>query len=261
AGRPPGDPFGTGPHELPGLQAFLGWVYAGVFVTLFLVPATLAAAAWTRKDWPGTAARTVLAPVAFAAGVVLLSVWETDYAWIWTGVALGLVVGATGIRTANRTENRTENRTATDPGGRFRWAAPFVVLGLAVALLNTVLLATLLIVAEWLGTLRPCHDPRQGGCLNVPAAVGPETPIAVFPMIRNATPYLIVIPLLLLACFLLYQGIHWWISGRTGRRAVVDEYSRRDAAAEAHPEWWVSAVAGGEAPEWQRRLVRRWPGG
>ncbi|MEV4571223.1 hypothetical protein AB0K12_46380 [Nonomuraea sp. NPDC049419] len=250
AGQPPGDPFGAGPHELPGLQVFMNGVYAGVLGALFLVPVTLAAAAWTRADWPGVAARAVLVPVGFAAGVALLSVWETDYGWIWTGLGLGVAVGASAVLTSG------DGRL----GGRFRWGAPFVVLGLAVAALNTFMLATLLLVAEWLGTLRPCHDPRRGGCLDVPEPGTAETPIAVFPIIRNVIPYLIVVPVLLLLCFLLYQGVRWWGSGVRGAAGMARHYRGRFAVPDGPlKRWWASTVDERPVPEWHRRLVESWP--
>jgi uncharacterized membrane protein YgcG len=275
--RPPGDPLGTGPHELPGLQVFMDAVYGVVFLTLFLVPVTLVAGAWTRENWAGFARRTVLVAAAFAAGVAVLAIWGTDSLWIWIGTGLGIAVGAVGALSERRSgsEGGSDGGSGGGPGsgsgdgsdggsdgggGRFRWAAPFVVLGVAMAVLNTFMLATLLLVAEWLGTLRPCHDPRLGGCLDVATPPGGEPPIAVFPLIRNITPYLVAVPLLLVTCFALYQLARWLISGRTGRQAVFDYYCPRDVAREPHPEWWVSTVARGPVPEWQRRLVRRWPG-
>ncbi|MFC4007323.1 hypothetical protein ACFOY2_08825 [Nonomuraea purpurea] len=241
--QPPGDPLGPGPHELPGLQAFAGWVYGGVFGAIFLVPLTLVAAACTRKDWPGVGWRTVLGGGAAAGAVVLLTVWEADYRWVCVGAGLGVVIALVGI---------VRGRDG------FRWAAPFVVLGLAAAALNTVMLATLLLVAEGLGAVRPCDDPYRGGCL--PAPAGGETPIAVLPMMRNATPYLIVVPVLLLICFLLYEGTRWLLSGWTDRHEVLTEYGEKSAPAEPHPEWWVSTVCDGQVPGWQERLVRAWPG-
>ncbi|MEU8362901.1 hypothetical protein AB0C27_43480 [Nonomuraea sp. NPDC048882] len=245
--RPAGDPLGAGPHELPGLQVFMDAVYGVVFLTLFLVPVTLVAGAWTRENWPGAARRTVLVGAAFAGGVAVLARWGTDSLWIWIGTGLGIAVGVAGA-------------LSEGGDGRFRWAAPFVVLGVAMAVLNTFMLAMLLIVAEWLGTLRPCHDPWLGGCLDVATPPGNETPIAVFPLIRNITPYLVAVPLLLVACFVLYQLVRLLISGWTGRQAVFDYFCPRDVAGEAHPEWWVSTVKRGPVPEWQRRLVRKWPG-
>jgi hypothetical protein len=244
--QPPGDPLGTVPHELPGMQGFMDVVYAGVFGTLFLVPATLIAASWTRRDWPGVALVTVLAPAVLAAVVALLTVWEAGYRWVGVGAALGVAVAVAGAA----------GRKAFVEG-RFRWGAPFEVLGLAVEALNTFMLAALLIVAELLGTIRPCADPYLGGCLPVPASPGGGAPIAVFPMVRNAIPYLIVLPVLLLAGFALWQTVCWLLGGRRGRQGVLDDYS---ASVVGRPEWWVSAVVAGQVPDWQARLVRGWPG-
>ncbi|SEG99890.1 hypothetical protein SAMN05444920_114166 [Nonomuraea solani] len=243
--RPQPDPAITGPHELPGVQVFMDGVYGIVFTTLFLILATLVAAAWTRPNRLRLLLRALLVTGALTAGILLLSAWETGSPWIWIGTGLGIVVGALGVVSAR-----------PDGGGTFRWAAPFVVHGLAVAALNTFMLATLLGVADLLGDVRPCHGPVGGLCAAEPH--GP-VPIAVFPMIGDATPYLIVVPLLLVLAFTVYQGLRWWISGARGERAVRDEYRLREAAHAMDPEWWVSTVAGGERPAWQKRLIGGWP--
>ncbi|HEX4813899.1 MAG TPA: hypothetical protein VFV66_14225, partial [Nonomuraea sp.] len=247
--RPPGQVLTAVPHELPGMQVFMDVVYAGVFAALFLVPATLVAASWTRRDWPRVALVTVLALAVLAAGVALLTVWEVGYRWIGVGAALGAAVAVAGL---------IGRRVSGD--GRFRWGAPFVVLGLAVVTLNMFMLAVLLAVVEVLGTVRPCHDPYLGGCLPVPLIAGAEPVIAVFPMVRNATPYLIVVPVLLLVAFTLWQGACWVAAGRTGRGQVLADYGGRQLPAGRRPEWWVSAVPDGKVPEWQARMVRGWPG-
>ena len=139
--------------------------------------------------------------------------------------------------------------------GSFRWGAPFVVLALAVALLNAVLLGVLIRVAGLAGTV----VWQIGGTAGADAGSGPQ--ISVFPVIRAAAPYLTVVPLILLLLFAAYEGVRTWRAGRRGWAAVATEYgSLADPDPEPSPElavWRSSALAGAARPT-GRQARRQW---
>jgi hypothetical protein len=131
--------------------------------------------------------------------------------------------------------------------GTFWIGAPFVVLGLAVALLNSVLLGMLVRIADLFGDVH--------WSIPTPRLPGVPDGIYVFPVIARAAPWLTMVPVLVAVVFLLTELVPL---GRAGRRTapVVHEYAGEPVD---DPRWAVSALPGdGPVPPWQTDQVRHW---
>ena len=96
--------------------------------------------------------------------------------------------------------------------GSFRWAAPFVVLALAVAVLNVVLLGLLVTLARLAGSVSWTTGP------------GPAGSVSVWPVVRTALPYLTVVPIALTVLFGAVEAARWWWAGRRGLAELTEEY-------------------------------------
>lgn len=127
------------------------------------------------------------------------------------------------------------------PAGAFRWGAPFVVLAIAVALLNVVLLGLLVGVADLAGSVRWVI----GG--------GPPGTVSLFPVVQAAMPYLTFVPLVLLLLFALVEAGSWW---RAGRSAPIPDYVEPTLPEGPLKIWHVSALDGAVGPRWRARLGR-----
>jgi hypothetical protein len=123
--------------------------------------------------------------------------------------------------------------------GSFRWGAPFVVLALAVALLNVVLLGLLVGVAELAGSVRWVI----GG--------GPPGTVSLFPVVQAAMPYLTLVPALLLAVFVLVQVVLWLRA--TG---PAPDYAETRLPPGPLRIWHLSALDGAAGRRWRRTLAR-----
>jgi hypothetical protein len=123
--------------------------------------------------------------------------------------------------------------------GSFRWGAPFVLLALAVALLNAVLLGLLVGVAELAGPVRWQIGP------------GPAGSVSVFPVVQAATPYLTLLPVGVLIVFAVVEGSLWWRAGRRGLPSLEAEYAAPPAAAGPLAAWEQAA-----GRPWHRRIAR-----
>ncbi|HST66959.1 MAG TPA: hypothetical protein VLM05_17390, partial [Mycobacteriales bacterium] len=127
--------------------------------------------------------------------------------------------------------------------GTFRWGAPFVLLDLAVALLNAVLLGLLVGVAELTGAVRWQIGP------------GPAGSVSVFPVVQAATPYLTLIPLGAVIVFAVVEAALYWRAGHA-QAAVRTEYEALAEPPGPGPDdpraiWMQTA-----GPAWCRRIAR-----
>ena len=129
--------------------------------------------------------------------------------------------------------------------GSFPWAAPFVVLAFAVAVLNTALLGLLVGVADLAGSVRWTIGP------------GPPGSVSVFPVVQAAMPYLTLVPIVLVLAFALVEAWLYWRAGRRDQPSLAAEYE--SLAAEPLPAgplaaWHLSALDG--VPRWRQRIAR-----
>jgi hypothetical protein len=149
--------------------------------------------------------------------------------------ALGLVLLVVVVSTARGGHER----------GTFWIGAPFVVLGLAIVLLNAVLLGVLIRVADLFGSVWFAYGgPRRTG-------------IYVFPVIARAAPWLTLAPIVVIVVFGLVEYGQFRRAARRHADAVVADY-RGEAVTD--PMWMVSALpADGPVPPWQRRQAAAWP--
>lgn len=117
----------------------------------------------------------------------------------------------------------------------FGVAAPFVAITLGVVLLNGVGIGSMIRVADLLGNV-----PSPGGSATRP------NPLYVYPIIYAVTPYLTLLPVVILLCFALVEAFTLWHAARSSRRAIV----RSDYLAIPRPApssvWDRSAVADDE---------------
>ncbi|SDK30598.1 hypothetical protein [Nonomuraea jiangxiensis] len=218
--------------EPPGLDLAVNTLYGAVFGVLGLVLLTVLAGYVRREADPAlrrarrqSLLRAVLFGLAAAAALWLAYTWEAFAARLAAAFLLLLVFVAIGLRS---------KRTP----GRFRWGAPFVVLALAVATLNTFMIGVLIKVADLLGEVR-YPDFRYG-----PTS---EPVIVIFSVIRPLTPYLVFTPVLILVLFFLWQLGAFLVARRTGAKGVREEYEERERKRPPEPErlavWTASAVA------------------
>ncbi|MFD0658835.1 hypothetical protein [Thermocatellispora tengchongensis] len=216
--RPGGRAHRPGPLEL-GLLA------------VSAIPVTLAAIfAWSQAAHPG--------PVAGELPGMATAVTAACAATLAAILLVPLLLGAEAI---------TRRGHAAEPG-RFRWCAPFVTLALGVWALNTVMLGTLIQVAGMTGRIAYAERLPAGGAATV----------AVFPGVRHAATFLIVLPALVLALFGCHQ-LAMYLRARFGReREQVREHYRRLERERPGDVWLASAVAGPGSPGWLG--VRGWPG-
>lgn len=129
--------------------------------------------------------------------------------------------------------------------GSFRWGAPFVLLALAAALLNAVLLGLLVGVAELTGPVRWQIGP------------GPAGSVSVFPVVQAATPYLTLLPVGVTVVFAAVEGWLYWRAGRRGLASIEAEYAALPTT--DHPPAGSDPLAvwsqeGGLG--WRRRVAR-----
>jgi hypothetical protein len=230
--------------ELPGMRDLLGAAYTVIIVSVALIAILLLARAltWRRAlRWAGFAA--------VAAGVLVWLSRTDPFPLARAAVALALLI-AIAV---------DGERGGTAPG-RFRWCAPFVVLAVGLALLNTVMLGVLIRVADLVGNI--------GYGLSAPARLGEQTGIAVFPMVQYAVSYLVVVPGAVLGLFAVWQLVRY-ARARRAAPEVREEYRERERERplpEPEATWYASALdrlPGGRRPAaWagdvagRRRLAR-----
>ena len=124
--------------------------------------------------------------------------------------------------------------------GSFRWGAPFVLLALAVAVLNAVLLGLLTGVAQLAGSVAWQIGP------------GPAGSVSVFPVVQAAMPYLTLLPIGLLVVFVLVEAVLYWRAGRDVA-PIEAEYAALPTPHLDGPRA-IWAETGG--PAWRRRIAR-----
>lgn len=129
--------------------------------------------------------------------------------------------------------------------GSFRWGAPFVVLALAVAVLNAVLLGLLVLVA------------RLAGSVAWTAGPGPAGSVSVWPVVRTAMPFLTVVPIGLALVFTAVQVARWRWAGSRGLSELAEEYG--SLAADPAPDgplriWHRSTLD--DPVAWRRKVAR-----
>ena len=242
--QPPGDPLAGRPHELPGLQDFVNVSLGAIFCAFFLVGVALVAGSVTREQWKGVVVRIAGVCAGFAASIAALEFAGHPSGWILVGLGIGMVIILFGVGSRKRTST-------------FRWAASFVVLGLALATTNTFFIGLVTLLADVMGTITECVDPYRAGSVCAGEGEGPF--IAVFPMIGDAVPYLIVVPVVLIVGFCLWQLAVMLARGRSGAAGVAADYQK--IADEPRSVWWVSTVPGKDGrgvPSWYARQAAGW---
>ena len=141
----------------------------------------------------------------------------------WTFV--GCLIPAIGVLVAHWLAGR--------PRGAFFAAAPFTVITIGILLLNGVGIGLMIRIADWLGNV-----PQPG----VEQGVRP-TPLVVYEAVYAVTPFLTLLPTVILLLFALYQGIRVWHTGRPDRCAqILAEYQGSDPPGEVATSWDRSAV-------------------
>lgn len=250
-------------EELPD---WAGAVLLGVAEATALSAAVLA---WVQPAMPG-------APAGQLPGIRAVINWT--YGGVFLVLAVILVAvpwigrGRAGLRGREPMSAHTGRVPAggrqLDDRGSFRWGAPFVVLAVAVALLNTVLLGVLIRVADLAGDV---VWTIGGGTSD-----GPGTPISVFPAVRAAAPYLTLIPVAVAVLFCLVEAARYLVvrlrAKWSGDSGIEDEYTTIEQAEQAQLDeradraerarlagWQESALPAAESPTGQaaRRLWRR----
>ncbi|MFC5828374.1 hypothetical protein [Nonomuraea insulae] len=134
-----------------------------------------------------------------------------------------------------------------EPGRKaFRWGAPFMVLVLAAALANAVLIGLLIRVAAAMGEVRYASSPSRGA----------EPVIAVLPVFGDLAAYLFLEPLAAIVLFACVQAFLWWRAGRADN-SVREEYSAagRDRSTSTDP--WLATTVDGD-PRWSTPAMQRW---
>jgi hypothetical protein len=254
---------------------FLGWLIA---FTVHAMPQS------SEAGWLSTAV-TVVALATFAAGAGLLMPSQIPDALSWMVVAAGAVTYAgaavyaslqppVGVDVLTRAHEPLPGmRVAANWaygiclgavilvlvtslwGGRekgtFWTAAPFVTTTIGTVLLNGVGLGLMIRAGSFLGT--------------VTQQVGPETPIKriyIYPVIYALTPYLTLLPTLILAAFAVFACWRLVTAGRKIHSDAIDKEYEKEAEP-APPSRWnrsvLSAESGarpGRRPKWTRAIAR-----
>jgi hypothetical protein len=194
-------------------------------------------------DLPGAVLQAAAVAVGLAAAV-----------WLWTRPALaaadgplpglrtvvaGTYVGLLAVMALVLLATIGSGRTP----GSFRALAPFVVLALAIALLNLALLGLLVAVA------------RLAGPVAWTGGTGPAGSLSVYPVVQAALPYLTLVPVGALVLFLLAEVGLWWWAGRGPLPTLADEYASCDPAPLTGPlgVWQVSGL---DDRRWRTTLAR-----
>ncbi|WP_248960779.1 hypothetical protein [Sphaerisporangium perillae] len=189
-------------HELPGMRYAMNAVYLGIVVALLLVPVWLLAASFTRETWPRRSAQLLGVGLAATVVYVTLGIVDWPYGWIVIALVSAAAVFAIGARHHYR---------------GFRWGAPFIVLSVAVLMVNTFLVGLLVRVADTIGEI--------GFGQQVKPLINGAPSIAVFPIMGEVGAYLIFEPLALVLLFAGWQAVLWYQAGGSGAAAeVADEY-------------------------------------
>jgi hypothetical protein len=209
--------------------------------------------------------------VACMAGALLHAWWQPAYGtqfghfagirWA-TNLSFGLVLVPLGLLLVlvARDELHTAHERRKLPADQ-RAAVPhlvcgsFVVLGLGTALLNAVMLGFLIWAARALGAIR--WEVHSGLPARAPGSDG--VPIAVFPVIGQAIPWLVLVPLVtVVACMavLAWRG-RGWVADKVA--TVQDEYTRLENA-EPTPvpplDAWVRSTLDPDGPSpWVKRVA------
>jgi hypothetical protein len=179
--------------------------------------------------------------------------WATNLSYGTVFVPLGvlLVLVATDeVRAAlQRRRLPVDQRSATP----HLVCGSFVAIGLGAALLNGVMLGFLIWAARALGDIR--WEVHSG----LESTGGAGVPLAVFPVIGQAIPWLVLVPLLMLVVFALVLVLRGrrWVGLNVG--AVQEEYDRLEQAAPA-PEppldvWMRSALEPRPTSRWVKQVA------
>lgn len=168
-------------QELPGMGQAVTITVVTVGATLALLLATVLAGTTIR-------ARGCLLMLSIA-DAILLALHLVPLANFPAARLVGTAALAAGLIAAGSVARRAYDR--------FRWAAPFVVMSLAVGVLNCFMLGVLVQVADAVGDIRHLAMNR------------PETdePVITVLINRVLTPYLVVMTAAVTLVFLVWQGV------------------------------------------------------
>ncbi|MFG2076228.1 hypothetical protein [Nonomuraea maritima] len=227
-------------QELPGMGQAVTITVVTVGATLALLLATVLAGTTIR-------ARGCLLMLSIA-GAILLALHLVPLANFPAARLVGTAALAAGLIAAGSAARRAYDR--------FRWAAPFVVMSLAVGVLNCFMLGVLVQVADAVGDIRYLAMNR------------PETdePVITVLINRVLAPYLVVMTAAVTLVFLVWQGVLVWRATRgPDRERIRQTYLawERDHRPCFPERWTASTVSDAvlrdpSAPDPLR--VRRWAG-
>ncbi|GII58269.1 hypothetical protein Pth03_66580 [Planotetraspora thailandica] len=227
--------------ELPGMGQAVNLTNGLVSTSLALVLLTVLA---------GTAVRAggwLL--ITSIVGVTLLALGFMTLAGFSGARLVAVLALAAALGVAGRVARRTSDG--------FRWAAPFVVMALAVGVLNIFMLGLLIRVADIVGEI---HYP------GMPVLETTEPVITLFPIIRSFAPYLVVLPAAVVLAFAIWQGVLLWRAARPANaERIRQEYLAResddDPPFDGPPAWVASAVSDSAVADPEPRdllRVRSW---
>jgi uncharacterized membrane protein YhaH (DUF805 family) len=177
--------------------------------------------------------------------------WPANIGYASVLVPVFLMALFLAVRGIGALVRRRQNPTPT-----FRWGAPFVVLGLAVALLNAVTLGALILITDVLGTPEWTLDERRA------AEPNGQATIAIYPVIGTAAPWLTLAPLGLTLLFGLYQLVRYVLAGLTDTTEVTADYTTDPEPVRPNEDlarWNVSALPDrtGDDP-YAKKVAKRW---
>ncbi|GLW05647.1 hypothetical protein Misp01_07770 [Microtetraspora sp. NBRC 13810] len=215
--------------EPPGMGQAVAAAYTAIAALIALIPFVLLLGTATRAGLRLRLAGSACAAAATAGLLLLLDSTSLSHPYPWAVAALAV---ALGVALAGRAARRRGFEG-------FRWAAPFVVLALGVALLNTVGLGLLIRLADTVGNIEYADSTAE--------SVAGQPGIAVFAGVQQTAPYLILVPAGALLLCLCRQLVLYGKAWLTGYAEVRREYLALEAAQPA-PErarvWMASAVRG-----------------
>lgn len=121
--------------------------------------------------------------------------------------------------------------------GSFVAFGPFVALVLSVTVLNVVMLGTMIRMADLLAQV----SVRS----NIPEAASASPVLYVSDVIGRSTPYLTLVPLVLIALFVLYEVVGYWRAGRrvNARRRIREWYNDNVMRPAGEEGWYYSTTA------------------
>jgi hypothetical protein len=211
--------------ELPGMQEAAALTYGVVFLSLLAVLVMVIVGSITsagRRRW---IISTMGGAIVIGSALWLVDIANFPGLRIGTALVLTVVLAVIG-------------HTARRNFDGFRWAPPFIVMSLAVAVLNIFMIGLLIQIADAIGDIRYSKTRYIGP---------PEQPaITVIQVIRPVVPYLVFVPLAITLLFLGWQLILYLraVHGRAWARVrAYYLWQERRTPSPYDPRWTASTVS------------------